>query len=451
MSKHPVTLDEPGRRILLMGNEAIARGAIEAGVRVAAAYPGTPSSEIGNTLSRVAETAGLYFEWSANEKVAFEVAFGASMCGQRALVSMKHVGLNVALDILNPVSLRGVKGGLVFVSTDDPSQHSSRTEQDNRWIAKQNCVPVLEPSSPQEAKAFVRYAYMLSERVKLPVMLRTVTRLSHMRSDVTLGPIDEAPDVVEFDWDGFSYRVAGFENLFRRHKERHEKLDRVQEEFEENDLNVLKLEGGEKVGIIGAGFSFSYVKDAIEKLGAGDEVAYLKLATPHPLPTRKIKSLLESVEEVLVVEEVDPFVELHINALAKESALEVKVYGRETGHLPREGELSPMILDKTLAGLLGMSIPKVDRLDLEEKVSELLFDRMLTLCAGCPHRASVYALKRAVKAIKGDLKGVVVNGDIGCYGLAHAPPMSFEDTYFCMGASIGVSQGMARVGVDTIA
>jgi len=451
MSSHPVAVDDPGRRVLLMGNEAIARGAVEAGVVVATAYPGTPSSEIGNTLSRVAEDAGLYFEWSANEKVAFEVAFGASMCNQRGFVAMKHVGLNVALDVINPVSLRGVKGGLVFVSTDDPSQHSSRTEQDNRWLAKQNCVPVLEPSSPQEAKDYTKYAFGLSERAGLPVMLRTVTRLSHMRSDVTLGEIKKPEREAEFDWEGFSYRVAGFEKLFRRHGERHEKLDRVQEEFEALDLNELKLDGGEKLGVVGVGFSFSYVIDAIRKLGVTDDVAYLKLATPHPLPNGLLGKLVKGVKRVLIVEEVDPFVELHVKALAKDVAPRVKIMGRMSGHLPREGELSPMILDETISRLLRIKRAPVKRGKLEAKTKELLFDRMLTLCAGCPHRASIYALKKAVTAVKGDLKGVVVNGDIGCYGLAHAPPMSFEDTYFCMGASIGVSQGMARVGIDTIA
>jgi indolepyruvate ferredoxin oxidoreductase alpha subunit len=451
MSIHPVVIDEPGKKVLLMGNEAIARGAVEAGVAVAAAYPGTPSSEIGNTLSRVSDAAGLYFEWSANEKVAFEVAYGASMCGQRSLVAMKHVGLNVALDVLNPVSLRGVKGGLVFVSTDDPSQHSSRTEQDNRWLAKQNCVPILEPSSPQEAKDFTRYAFELSERVKLPIMIRTVTRLSHMRSDIDLGPIERLGRTSEFDWEGFSYRVAGFEKLFRRHKERHDKLDRVQEEFEGVDLNRLKLDGSEEVGVIGVGFAFTYVLDSIRKLGVESKVAYLKLATPHPLPKEKIMRMLGSVETLLVVEEVDPFVEMHVKSLAKDIDSTVKILGRETGHLPREGELSPLILDHALGGLLGTSVDIINRSSVEEKVGELLFDRMLTLCSGCPHRASIHALKMAVRKVKGDLKGVVVNGDIGCYGLAHAPPMSFEDTYFCMGASIGVSQGMARVGVDTIA
>ncbi|HUS77682.1 MAG TPA: indolepyruvate ferredoxin oxidoreductase subunit alpha [Patescibacteria group bacterium] len=447
MSSHPVVVDEPGKRVLLMGNEAIARGAVEAGASVTSAYPGTPSSEIGNTLSKVAEAAGLYFEWSANEKVAFEVSYGASMCNKRSLVAMKHVGLNVALDVLNPVSLRGVKGGLVFVSTDDPSQHSSRTEQDNRWLAKMNCVPVLEPSSPQEAKDMTRYGFELSERVGLPVMLRTVTRLSHMRADVTLGPIERRETDAEFDWEGFSYRVAGFDKLFRRHKERHEKLDRAQEEFEKLGYNELKLQGGEKLGVIGVGFSFSYVIDAIRKAGLEEDVAYLKLATPHPLPEGLIRKLLKGVERVLVAEEVDAFVELHVKAMAEG----VEVLGRMSGHLPREGELGPVLLDTTISELMGSKLEAEDRSELEEEAKEILFDRMLTLCAGCPHRATLYALKNAVKSVKGDLKGVVVNGDIGCYGLAHAPPINFEDTYFCMGASIGVSQGMARVGVDTIA
>ena len=451
MSFRTALIDDPGRVVLLMGNEAIARGAIEAGVTVAAAYPGTPSSEIGDALSRVADAADLHFEWSSNEKVAFEVAFGAAMCNQRSLVAMKHVGLNVALDILNPVSLRGVKGGLVFVSADDPSQHSSRTEQDNRWLAKLNCVPVLEPSSPQEAKDCTRYAFELSERVRLPVMIRTVTRLSHMRSDVTLGPINGERRRAEFDWEGFSYRVAGFERLFYRHMERHEKLDRVQEEFEELGFNRLKLNGDEKLGVVGTGFSFNYAIDAIRRLGIEDETAYLKLATSHPLPKRLLGRLLRGVERVLVVEEVDPFVELHVKALAKDVNPSLEVCGRMSRHLPREGELSPVLVGSALAKLLDIETPWNPRRELEAQAHEVLFDRMLTLCAGCPHRATVYALKEAVREVKGDLMGVVVNGDIGCYGLAHAPPMSFEDTYFCMGASIGVSQGMAQVGVDTIA
>ena len=231
-----------------MGNEAIARGAIEGGIALASGYPGTPSSEIGNTFARVAKQLGIHFEWSANEKVALEVAFGASMVGQRAISSMKHVGVNVALDILNAITLRGVKGGLVLVSTDDPSQHSSRTEQDNRWLGRHNDVPILEPSSPQEAKDLTKYALELSEQVKLPVMVRTVTRLSHMRSDVELGEMERLDRKPAFDWDGFSYRVAGFEKLFRRHRERHGKIDSVQEIFEDSGFNELKLNGKERIG-----------------------------------------------------------------------------------------------------------------------------------------------------------------------------------------------------------
>lgn len=448
---HPVAFDEPGKRVILMGNEAIARGALEGGISLASAYPGTPSSEIGDTFAKVAKETGIHFEWSANEKVALEVAYGASMVGQRAICSMKHVGLNVALDILNPITLRGVNGGLVIVSTDDPSQHSSRTEQDNRWLGKHNDVPVIEPSSPQEAKEFTKYALELSERMKLPVLIRTVTRLSHMRSDVKLGSITKLNRDPEFDWEGFSYRVAGFEKLFRRHKERHDKIDSVQYEFDNLDLNVMEKRGNERIGVIGVGFAHTYVKDAVDLLGSDGEIALLKLVTSNPIPEGLVSKFLENLETVLVAEEVDPFVELHVKALAKEVNPEVKILGRLNGEIPREGELSHEIIDSKIAEIMEIELDTGERTKLEKEKGELLFDRMLTMCAGCPHRSSIYALKKAVKEIKGDLKNVVVNGDIGCYGLAHAPPMDFEDTYFCMGASIGVSQGMQRFGVDTIA
>ena len=448
---HPVSLDKPGEKVVLMGNEAIVRGAIEAGIKLASGYPGTPSSEIGDTFSRVSKELGIYFEWSANEKVAMEVAYGASMVGQRSIVSMKHVGLNVALDIVNLMSLRGVNAGLVFISSDDPSQHSSGQEQDNRWLAKQNNLPVLEPSSPTEAKEMVKYAYSLSEKVRLPVMLRTVTRLSHMRSDVVLGEISREERSAEFDWEGFSYRVAGFNNLFYGEKKLNEKEDKTREEFETLSFNQVKKQGKEKIGLIGVGFAFTYIADGLDALGVQDKVAWLKLATPQPLPDKLVSRFLESLETVVVAEEVDPFVELQVKALAKDVNPSLKVVGRMSGDVPREGELSHEIIDGLLSKLLNIEVKQTDRQVLEDEKNELLFSRMLTMCAGCPHRSSIYALKQAVKEVKGDLKNVVVNGDIGCYGLSHAPPMAFEDTYFCMGASLGVSQGMQRFGVDTIA
>ncbi|TFH13325.1 indolepyruvate ferredoxin oxidoreductase subunit alpha, partial [Candidatus Bathyarchaeota archaeon] len=389
---HPVALDRPGEKVVLMGNEAIARGAIEAGITLAAGYPGTPSSEIGDTLARVAKSLGIHFEWSANEKVALEVAYGASMVNQRVICPMKHVGVNVALDILNPISLRGVKGGLVIVSTDDPSQHSSRTEQDNRWMGKLNDVPVIEPSSPQEAKDLTKYALELSERVKLPILIRTVTRLSHMRSDVELGKIEKLNRKPEFDWEGFSYRVAGFEKLFRRHKERHEKIDAVEAEFEKIYFNTTKM-NGEKIGVIGVGFAFTYVKDALEALGVEDRVAWMKLLTPHPLPKKKVSDFIKNLDTLLIAEEVDPYVELHVKALAKDVNPGLKILGRMDGSLPREGELSHELIDAEILDILGLKKPVSDRVELEAEKDELLFDRMLTMCAGCPHRSSLYALK----------------------------------------------------------
>jgi indolepyruvate ferredoxin oxidoreductase, alpha subunit len=447
---HPVALDQPGKRVVLMGNEAIARGAIEGGITLAASYPGTPSSEIGNTLARVAKKLGFHFEWSANEKVALEVAYGASMLNQRTICPMKHVGVNVALDILNPITLRGVKGGLVVVSTDDPSQHSSRTEQDNRWLGPHNDVPIIEPSSPQEAKEMTKFGLELSEQVKLPVLLRTVTRLSHMRSDVELGEIQDLGRKPEFDWEGFSYRVAGFEKLFRRHPERHGKIDAVQELFEKTPFNELKITGS-KLGIIGVGFAITYVKDALESLGIEDKISYMKLSTPHPMPAKMVTKLIESVDTVLIAEEVDPFIELMVTALAKTVKPELVILGRKDLSFPREGELSLELVEAKIAELMSIEYTDPSRTELEVEKEEIMFDRILTMCAGCPHRSSIYALKKAVKAVKGDLMNVVVNGDIGCMGLAHAPPMEFEDTYFAMGSSLGVSQGMAQMGIDTIA
>lgn len=435
-----------------MGNEAIVRGALEAGIRIAASYPGTPASEIGNTLAEIAEDVGIHFEWSTNEKVAFEVVYGASMCNQRGLVPMKHVGLNVALDILEMAALRGVKGGLVFVSADDPSQHSSGQEQDQRWVAKQNCVPVLEPSDPQDAKDFTVQAFELSERHRQPVMLRTVTRVSHMRSGVKLGELKKLDREAKFDFEQFSYVVAGFDKMFYgREKEANEKIARMAAEFDSSPLNRLVMSGKEKVGVIAAGQTYNYVMDALVKLGAKDKVAVLKLGTSNPLPERLVSKLLKGVEKVLVTEEPDPFVELHVKALAKDANPKVELYGRIGGKLPAEGELMPYMVDGVIAEMLGGKPQPNPRAEVEKEAKDMIFGRMLTVCAGCPHRPSIYALKRAVKAVKGDIHKVVINGDIGCYGLAWAPPMSYEDTYFCMGASLGVSQGMSQVGVDTIA
>ncbi len=449
---NPVTMNKPGETVLLMGNEAIVRGALEAGIRIAASYPGTPASEIGNTLAEIAKEVGIHFEWSTNEKVAFEVVYGASMCNQRGLVPMKHVGLNVALDIVEMAALRGVKGGLVFVSADDPSQHSSGQEQDQRWVAKQNCIPVLEPSDPQDAKDFTVQAFEISERHKQPVMLRTVTRVSHMRSGVKLGELKKLDREAKFDFEQFSYVVAGFDKMFYgREKEANLKIARMVLEFDISPLNRLMMSGKEKVGVIATGQTYNYVMDALVKLGAKDKVAVLKLGTSNPLPEGLVTKLLKGVEKVLVTEEPDPFVELHVKALAKDANSKVELYGRIGGKLPAEGELMPYMVDSVIAEMLGQKPEGNPRADVEKEAKEMIFGRMLTVCAGCPHRPSIYALKRAVKAVKGDIHKVVVNGDIGCYGLAWAPPMSYEDTYFCMGASLGVSQGMSQVGVDTIA
>jgi indolepyruvate ferredoxin oxidoreductase alpha subunit len=438
----------PGHIALLMGNEALARGAIESGVSIAAAYPGTHSSEIGISLARVAKNLDLYFEWSTNEKVAFEVAYGASMCGLKSLVSMKHVGLNVAADILNPVSLRGVTGGLIIAVADDPSKHSSRTEQDTRWYAKLNGVPVIEPSSPQEAKDYTILSYEVSEKFKTPVILRMVTRLSHMRSNVTLGKISEKQNKGEFDFNSYSRRLGTISSS--THLERNKKNKKIEEYFENINLNEVKKDGDEKFGVIGSGFAYSYVYDAIKTLKIYENIAQMKLVTTYPVPEKLLFDFLKDLDEILIAEEVDPFIELHIKSIAKDANPNIKINGRMNSALPEEGELSTELIVDAITDMMDLNSPIKERKELEKEISKHVFTRMRTMCAGCPHRATSYALKTAVQNVKGDLSKVVINGDIGCYSLVSAPPISFMDTAECMGASISVSQGMAHSETDTV-
>jgi len=302
--------DAPGERLFLLGNEAIARGAIEAGVQVAAAYPGTPSSEIMETLAGLAQQLGIYVEWSTNEKVAFEVAFAASLSGLRALASMKHVGLNVAHDAVMTASYAGARGGMVLLVADDPWAWSSQSEQDSRYIAEQGYLPVLEPSSVAEAKDMMVDAFRLSEEFHHPFMVRPVTRISHGRSDVALGEIFKERRQGYFTKDParLVFTPAG------ARKNRPLMIDRFNQIKQAVDTfpgNHLELQDGARLGIIACGLSYSYTREALKWLGLESQVSLLKIGTPHPLPERLVKELLEAVPEVLVAEELDPFVELH--------------------------------------------------------------------------------------------------------------------------------------------
>jgi indolepyruvate ferredoxin oxidoreductase alpha subunit len=442
-----VTSDAPGKRMFMLGNEAIARGAIEAGVQVAAAYPGTPSSEVTETLAEVAKEVGMYVEWSVNEKVAFEVAVAASICGVRALASMKHVGLNVAHDPLVTASYIGAKGGLVLLCADDPWAWSSQNEQDNRYIAEQACIPILEPSSVQEAKDMMVDAFRLSEEFRQLFMLRSVTRISHGRGDVSLGEIakERKQGVFERNTDWLIYTPI----QSRKNKPLMlERFARIKEAADSLPYNQLKLVPGASFGVIASGLSYSYTLEAVHWLGLEGKVSVLKIGTPHPLPEELVKKLLGATEEVLVVEELDPFVENHVKAIAGEVGIKVKIHGKDL--VARTGELSTRKVTEAIARLTGAKAP-VDfgRIDeITEKTAPLLPWRPPALCAGCPHRASQYAIGVAARRVAREYgKDVrpVFPGDIGCYNLAYNPPLDAVDTTVCMGGSFGIANGLAHV------
>ncbi len=397
---------------LLSGNEAVARGAFEADIKLASAYPGTPSTEILETIAE--EYPSLYAEWSTNEKVAFEVGIGASLGGGRALVTMKHVGVNVAADPLMTFAYTGVGGGFVFVSADDPEMHSSQNEQDNRLFAKFAQIPFLEPSDSQEAKDFVLKGYEISEKFDTPVMLRLTTRISHSK-----GIVEEA-DPVRTPETGFKRDMSKYVmipgNAKRRHVVLVERLEKLKKFSEETELNFIE-DNGSDIGIITGGISYQYAKDNLP------DVDYLKIGFGFPLPLGKIRKFVESHKKVFIVEELEPYYEEIINAAG------IEVEGKK--YFPRLGELSPY---KVALGFKEAGL--IDEVKGAEVESEELFPRPPVLCPGCPHRGAFMVLKK--------LK-VAVTGDIGCYTLGVVQPLEMMDSCICMGASIGNAIGMEKV------
>jgi indolepyruvate ferredoxin oxidoreductase alpha subunit len=442
-----ISSDAPGERIFVLGNEAIARGAIEAGVQVAAAYPGTPSSEIVENLAKVAKEVDMYVEWSTNEKVAFECALGASICGVRALASMKHVGLNVAHDPLMTASHIRTKGGFVVVVADDPWAWSSQNEQDSRYVALQGHIPVLEPSSVQEAKDMVADAFRLSEEFGQMFMVRSVTRIGHGRSDIVLGKISRERRKGSFKKDPSLYvyvpRTARINKPLML-----ERLEKIRKAVNTMPHNKLQMADKATLGIIACGLSYSYTMEAVKWLGLEDKVSILKLGTPNPLPEELIIKLLKSVKEILVVEELDPFVELHVKAIAGDQNIAVKVHGKDV--VSGIGELSTRAVTEGIAKLTKSKLP-VDfaALDkLQQEAAPLLPLRPPALCPGCPHRGSFRAItvaaQRVAKEYGKDVEPIYPS-DIGCYTLGLNPPLQAVDTTICMGGSFGLANGMARV------
>jgi indolepyruvate ferredoxin oxidoreductase alpha subunit len=390
----------------MSGNEAIALGAYEAGIRVASAYPGTPSTEILEALSGYKD---IYTEWSPNEKVAVEVALGASFAGARALASMKHVGLNIAADPLFTSAYTGVRGGLVIVTCDDPEMHSSQNEQDSRNYAFAAKVPMLEPSDAAEAKEFTKTAFALSEEFDTPVLIRSTTRVSHVKGIVMGGkplPLKIKPGIMKIP-EKFVMLPSNARKRRVELEKRMQALRAYADEFPGN-----RIERGEgKIGFITSGVSYLYVKEAFP--GA----SVLKLGMVYPFPEKMIKRFAKEVKKIFIVEELDPFIELHVKAMG------VKCTGKEL--IPSYGELNPKIIRDAVTG--KKTAPAFG--------PAAVLPRPPALCPGCPHRGVFYALSRL---------GVFIAGDIGCYTLAALKPLSAMDTCVCMGAGIGNALGMEK-------
>jgi len=391
---------------LMLGNEAVARGAFEAGVTLATAYPGTPSTEITENIAKYDE---IYSEWSPNEKVALEVAVGSSIAGARSICSMKHVGLNVAADPLFTASYTGVNGGLVIMVADDPGMHSSQNEQDSRFYARASKVPMLEPSDSQECKDFVKEAFNISEKYDCPVIVRLSTRIAHSQSVVEVGEKEE-------------YRLKDYSKNFskyvmmpamarKRHVEVEKRMSQLREFSDNTPLN--KVEWGSKdIGVITSGIAYQYAREAF------GNVSYLKIGMVYPLPEKMITDFARKVETLYVVEELEPFIENQIKKMG------LKVTGKEK--LPVIGELSAQIIKERFLKQKPEARPNID---------ESVPVRPPVMCPGCPHRGVFYVMRK--------LK-LNVNGDIGCYTLGALPPTEAMDTCVCMGASVGMAHGMEK-------
>lgn len=394
---------------LLTGNEAIARGAWEAGVRFASAYPGTPSTEILENMSQYKE---VYSEWAPNEKVAVEAAIGASIAGARSLAAMKHVGLNVAADPLFTFAYTGVNGGMVLISADEPGQHSSQTEQDNRNYAKSAKVAMFEPTNSQEAKDMVKAAYEVSEKFDIPVMIRMTTRSCHSKGIVECKDREEI-EIKEYVKNAAKYlTVPAHARKLRASLE--ERLSKLLEFSNSTDLNYIEW-NDTKIGVIASGAAFSFAKEVF-----GNTASYLKLGFTNPLPTKKIEEFAGKIEKLYIIEENDPYIEDKVRMLGFDC------YGKNL--FPAFGEMTPDVIRKAVYGQSNETI----EYDKNEVVS-----RPPSFCAGCPHRGFFYEL--------GKRKNVMVSGDIGCYTLAFDEPYAAMDTAVCMGGSLSIGHGAQKV------
>ncbi len=447
----PLHLNEPGRKVLLMGNEAIARGALEAGVHFCSAYPGAPSSEILTALSRVASNFDLYTEWSANEKVALESACGASFAGLRAISSMKQNGVNVASDILTAIALTGSPGGLVLVVCDDPGGISSTNEVDTRNYARLADIPLLEPATFQEAKDMVKWAFTLSEELQMICMVRSVTRISHARGIVELGPFEKIERQARMNP---GERYASLPPC-PEHQKQLEKLNKAQAIFDTSPFNSYTGPPQPQLVIVTSGTGWWYSTEAIRILDLPDQVGVIKLGTTWPLPKGFLKKHLQKTPAILVIEEPDPVLEYNLSATLLETNFFQKkpprLFGKVSGTVkgaygPGTGEMNPDVVMAAISSSLDLQLPLPDKkleTAVKKQLPEDLPKREVAFCPGCPHRASYWIMKNIIRL---DGRDGLLIGDIGCYSLGFGRTGYYMSrTMHCMGSAVGFCSGMGKL------
>ncbi len=421
---------DSGTKALLLGNEAIVRGALEAGVGLVSCYPGTPSSEVPDTFFRLSNRGSFHFEYSINEKVAMEVAGGAALGGVPSLVTMKHVGVNVAAAPLMTLAHIGTPGGLVILCADDPGCHSSQNEQDNRYYVRLAGLPCLEPSTAQECKDMTREAFELSARWQQPVMLRTTTRINHMRGPVVFGPL--TPAKIQGTFEKNPQRYVSVPAVGRvRHRALLANLEKIRDEINYTAWN--RIHGSGTAGVIASGVSRAYLQDVLT-LHPEMQVKVLELGLGYPFPYKLVADFLQGLDRVLVLEELEPIVENEVRLICQKMRLQTLIQGKDQ-NLPLWDEYSTSAVSRALHGLLELNPPEENLCSVE---SRNLPGRPPNLCAGCPHR-SVYV---RVRKIFGD--EAVYSSDIGCYTLGMLPPLKTADFLLCMGSSVSAGCGMSK-------
>lgn len=428
----------------LMGNQAIALGALAAGVRLVAGYPGTPSTEVLETVAKNRQE-NTYVEWSVNEKSAMEVGAGAAYTGARTMVTMKQVGLNVAADPLMSLEYIGVKGGMVILVADDPGPISSQTEQDTRHFARFSKLPCFDPSTVQEAYDMVQEAFEYSEKYGTPVFFRSTTRVSHGYASIQVKDVEEYKNVEPEGFVKDTKRWVIFPKLsYQAHiniEARNEELAKVFSQYKRNLLLPAEDDCKElKKGIATGGFNYTYVTEAMANLG---QLRELKVSTPHPFPEQLAVEFLTGLEEVLCIEELDPVIERELIYIAGKYHLPVKILGKLSHHVKNSGENTRDSVLADIAAFMGRQLPEQGENGQAVPAPELPV-RPPVLCAGCPHRASFYSVKKAMQGRK-----TIFCGDIGCYTMGNAMPLDMVDTCLCMGAGLGIAQGVGHIEPDT--